>query len=136
MSCVVDLDQRIREAPPSSPTGDGVRCLSARWFGRSSYNIKPSEMIPDGDTIFLFFSEQRSITAVRMVPVPEDDGTLRSTVFPGLWLDPSALVEEDFDRLLEVLQSGLDSPEHAEFVARLREKAAKQKLIDVRPVAA
>ena len=54
----------------------------------------------------------------------EDDGTLHSTAFPGLWLDPSALLNEDFDRLLEVLQRGLDSPEHAEFVANLRETPA------------
>jgi Uma2 family endonuclease len=57
---------------------------------------------------------------------PGDGGILRSAVFPGLWLDPLALLNEDFDRLLDVLQSGLDSPEHAEFVAHLRETAAKQ----------
>jgi hypothetical protein len=50
-----------------------------------------------------------------------DDGTLRSVIFPGLWLDPAALIQEDFDRLLNVLQSGLDSPEHSEFVAQLRQ---------------
>ena len=58
--------------------------------------------------------------------VPEADGTLRSTVFPGLWLDPAALINEDFDRLLDVLQCGLDSREHAEFIAGLREIAASQ----------
>jgi Uma2 family endonuclease len=52
---------------------------------------------------------------------PQDDGTFHSTVYPGLWLDPSALVHEDFDRLLDVLQNGLDSPEHTDFVARLRQ---------------
>jgi Uma2 family endonuclease len=57
---------------------------------------------------------------------PEDDGTLRSTVFPGLWLDPKALISEDFDTLLEVLECGLESAEHAEFVARLREIASKK----------
>jgi Uma2 family endonuclease len=51
---------------------------------------------------------------------PHPDGTLHSTTFPGLWLDPSALIEKDYDRLLAVLQSGLDSPEHAAFVARLQ----------------
>jgi Uma2 family endonuclease len=52
--------------------------------------------------------------------VPAEDGILRSTVFPGLWLDPAALVRGDFDTLLDVLQRGLDSPEHAEFAARLQ----------------
>jgi Uma2 family endonuclease len=51
---------------------------------------------------------------------PEADGTLRSTVFPGFWLDPAALVRDDFDTSLAVLQSGLESREHAEFTARLK----------------
>jgi Uma2 family endonuclease len=49
-----------------------------------------------------------------------DDGVLRSTIFPGLWLDPGALLREDDDTLLAVLQRGLDSPEHAAFKAQLQ----------------
>lgn len=47
------------------------------------------------------------------------DGIYRSEVFPGLWLDPAALLRLDGPRLREVLQQGLASPEHAAFVARL-----------------
>jgi len=47
------------------------------------------------------------------------DGILRSRVFPGLWLDPKALLEGDFDRLEEVQKQGLQSPEHAAFVKEL-----------------
>jgi hypothetical protein len=47
------------------------------------------------------------------------DGLLRSTVFPGLWLEPQALIENDTRRLRAVLDQGVASPEHAEFVARL-----------------
>jgi hypothetical protein len=47
------------------------------------------------------------------------DGILRSTVFPGLWLDPTALLKGDLAMVLAVLQRGIQSPEHAEFVARL-----------------
>jgi Uma2 family endonuclease len=43
------------------------------------------------------------------------DGVLRSEVFPGLWLDPGALVTADPARLLAVLQKGLATPEHAAF---------------------
>ncbi len=50
---------------------------------------------------------------------PAADGILRSTVFPGLWLDPDALVRGEKKRLQAVLQQGLNSPEHAEFVAHL-----------------
>lgn len=50
---------------------------------------------------------------------PGTDGILRSEVFPGLWLDPAALLRRDRGRVLEVLRQGLASPEHAAFVAKL-----------------
>jgi Uma2 family endonuclease len=50
---------------------------------------------------------------------PGDDGIYRSEVFPGLWLDAAALLGHDRARLLEALQRGLATPEHAAFVARL-----------------
>ena len=50
---------------------------------------------------------------------PPADGILRSEVFPGLWLDAAALVRHDRKAVQAALQQGLDSPEHAEFVARL-----------------
>lgn len=51
---------------------------------------------------------------------PGADGILRSEVFPGLWLDPEALLRHDLARLLSVLRQGLASPEHVAFVARLQ----------------
>jgi Uma2 family endonuclease len=50
---------------------------------------------------------------------PGVDGLYRSEVFPGLWLDPAALLSQNKQRLREVLAAGLASPEHAAFVARL-----------------
>jgi Uma2 family endonuclease len=55
------------------------------------------------------------------------DGIYRSEVFPGLWLDPEALFAEDLDRLIEVLEQGLATPEHAAFVARLARPRARRK---------
>ncbi len=49
----------------------------------------------------------------------EADGTLRSQVFPGLWLDCGALWREDMDGLLSTVQAGLAGDAHAAFVARL-----------------
>jgi hypothetical protein len=40
-------------------------------------------------------------------------------VFSGLWLDPAALMRGDVNAVLAVVQQGLNSPEHADFVARL-----------------
>jgi Uma2 family endonuclease len=51
---------------------------------------------------------------------PAADGTLRSRVFPGLWLDPAALLRGDLATVLAVLQQGLNSSEHAHFVSGLR----------------
>lgn len=50
---------------------------------------------------------------------PDDGGILQSEVFPGLRLDPAALLAGDGARVLAVLQQGLASPEHAQFVKRL-----------------
>jgi Uma2 family endonuclease len=38
---------------------------------------------------------------------PEADGVLRSRVFPGLWLDPAALLAGDMARVLAVAQAGI-----------------------------
>jgi Uma2 family endonuclease len=47
------------------------------------------------------------------------DGVFRSEVFPGLWLNAAALLDQDRRRLLDVLQQGLATPDHTQFVARL-----------------
>jgi Uma2 family endonuclease len=49
-----------------------------------------------------------------------DDGVLRSTIFPGLWLDPAALIRKHSETLLEALRRGLETPEHAAFKAELQ----------------
>jgi Uma2 family endonuclease len=46
-------------------------------------------------------------------------GYYPSQVFPGLWLDPAALIRGDLAQVMAVLQQGLASPEHADFVRRL-----------------
>ncbi|MBM3458051.1 MAG: Uma2 family endonuclease [Armatimonadetes bacterium] len=50
---------------------------------------------------------------------PDPDGVYRSRQFPGLWLDPQALLNRDFERLLQVLGQGLASPEHTAFLEEL-----------------
>jgi Uma2 family endonuclease len=46
-------------------------------------------------------------------------GLYRSEVFPGLWLDPEALVREDLATVLDRLHEGLSTPEHKALVERL-----------------
>ena len=60
------------------------------------------------------------VSAGQYERLPVDaNGWLRSAVFPGLWLDPAALVRSDLATVLASVQQGLGSPEHAAFVARL-----------------
>jgi Uma2 family endonuclease len=58
----------------------------------------------------------------RLLPAGAD-GVVRSRVFPGLWLDTVALMAGDGPRLMAKLQEGLQSPEHAAFVAELQKRA-------------
>ena len=53
---------------------------------------------------------------------PDADGILRSRQFPGLWLDPEAMTSGRLKQVIEVLQQGLASPEHAAFVELLASK--------------
>ena len=69
----------------------------------------------DPDEIYWFGQEQAELVQ-RSVG---DDGLYRSTMFPGLWLDPAALLRGDRRRLHAVVNLGCATPEHAAFVARL-----------------
>ena len=73
-----------------------------------------------GDRVIDWFRLNRT---GRYVPIaPDGDGLLKSRVFPGLWLDPEAMVSSNRLRVLEVVQQGIASPEHAAFVAKLARK--------------
>jgi len=53
-------------------------------------------------------------------PLPQDaDGVLKSEIFPGLWLDPQAMIDGPLGPVLATLQRGIASPEHAAFVQQL-----------------
>lgn len=51
---------------------------------------------------------------------PDAEGIFKSEIFPGLWLDPVALLGKDTARILEVQARALASPEHRQFVERLK----------------
>ena len=50
---------------------------------------------------------------------PGEDGLYHSETFPGLWLDATALFDEDPISLIAALERGLAAPGHAAFVGRL-----------------
>ena len=55
------------------------------------------------------------------------DGIYRSEVFPGLWLDANALLAEDMDRVVDVLEQGIRTPAHAAFAAKLMAAGADRR---------
>jgi Uma2 family endonuclease len=71
----------------------------------------------DPDEIYWFGQENGELVRRSI----GDDGLYRSTVLPGLWLDPVALLNGDRRRLRAVVDLGCATPEHAAFVARLAE---------------
>ncbi len=50
---------------------------------------------------------------------PDDDGICRIATFPGLWIAGEAVLAKDHARMLAVLEQGLSTPEHEQFVRRL-----------------
>lgn len=49
-----------------------------------------------------------------------EDGIWRSLAMAGLWLDSTAMITQEGARVMEVLQMGIASPEHAAFFERLQ----------------
>ena len=54
--------------------------------------------------------------------VVDKDGLLRSRVFPGLWLDPQALWNNDAPGLFATIQRGAATEEHKAFVQKVTPK--------------
>ncbi|MBE9250510.1 Uma2 family endonuclease [Dolichospermum sp. LEGE 00240] len=50
---------------------------------------------------------------------PNEEGVLQSRVFPGLWLAVNELLTGNMQVVLNVLQAGLQSVEHADFIENL-----------------
>ncbi|MBE9225772.1 Uma2 family endonuclease [Phormidium sp. LEGE 05292] len=50
---------------------------------------------------------------------PDENGVVKSLIFPGLWLAVNELLSGNMATVLTVLQEGLNSPEYAEFIKNL-----------------
>ncbi len=61
-----------------------------------------------------------SLQSGEYVPLqPDDNGIVRSLVFPGLWLFVPSLLAGEMPKAIALLQLGLTSPEHAQFIELL-----------------
>jgi Uma2 family endonuclease len=79
-----------------------------------------------GEYLVVITEDQREVRWMSLVegrfqPIPPDpaDGLLKSRLFPGLWLDPAALLAGDLPKLFAAIDRGCVTPEHADFAARL-----------------
>ena len=50
---------------------------------------------------------------------PNEKGIIKSEIYPGLWLDVFALLSGNLAKVLEVLQQGIGTKEHQDFVRQL-----------------
>ena len=67
-----------------------------------------------------------SLQAGDYVPLEADEaGRIKSRRFPGLWLAVGALLSGDMATVLAVLQEGLNSTEHTEFVQQLQQQLSQ-----------
>ncbi|MCT7985358.1 Uma2 family endonuclease [Laspinema sp. A4] len=57
--------------------------------------------------------------------LPDEQGIIRSQVFPGLGLDIPNLIQGNMQQVLTILQQGISSPEHQGFVQVLGEDSAE-----------
>ena len=53
------------------------------------------------------------------LPLPDEDGVIRSRIFPGLWLAVEAMLSDDMPQVVAMVQEGLASPEHQAFVQEM-----------------
>lgn len=56
---------------------------------------------------------------------PDTNSVYRMQSFPGLWINGPALLAHDYDSLMETIEAGLATPEHAAFVEELAKRRAK-----------
>lgn len=61
-----------------------------------------------------------------LLSLPEDR-IYRSEMFPGLWLHAAAMLRRDGKHVMQVLNEGLSSTEHAAFVTQLKSRRSQIK---------
>jgi Uma2 family endonuclease len=57
---------------------------------------------------------------------PDDAGIYRIKAFPGLWINGPAVLSRDYQTLMQTLEEGLASPDHATFVRELEARRASK----------
>ncbi len=120
------LPERGGQSRVKGSYGAGAPELAAEvCFSSADYDLGPKQELYRAagvqEYVTVLLGESRvlwqRLVKGRYTPLPPgSDGVLRSVLFPGLWLDPAALLAENGAPVLEVLDEGLKSAEHAAFL--------------------
>jgi hypothetical protein len=93
--------------------------LHAKREDYQQYGVKEYLVLSVRDHQLLWFDLERDEERER-----DEDGIMKLTSFPGLWIHSAALLSDDYQKMMAVLREGLASDEHAEFVKKLAEARA------------
>ena len=105
---MVYLGSPVRMSLPAEPDG-----LVHAWLSHYAIPTAGTRFAPNV-TVRLDWVR---LAGDRYTPVAADErGLVRSAIFPGLVFDPGALLALDGARVLQTLEGGLASPEHAAVV--------------------
>jgi Uma2 family endonuclease len=114
---------------PSGPFVEGAPELIAEvCLSSTSYDLHQKKELYRSAGVDEYVAILLSETEVRwhrlidgsyQLLAPTPDGVIRSVVFPGLWLNVPALLKGDMLQVLECLNEGMRSSEHAAFVSKL-----------------
>src|SRR5262249_28096504 len=107
---VAGAPELVAEAARSSrPIDLGAKRADYERAGVKEYVV----VTRDPDDVHWHLRRGKKLARVR----PGRDGLYRSKVFPGLWLDPIALLNQEIASVFATLDRGLATPEHQAFVA-------------------
>jgi len=103
-------------------------CLSRSAYDlHQKFDLYQSAGVPEYVAVLMHEKEVRWHRLIdgsyQRMPTPAD-GIFRSVVFPGLRLDAQALLAGDRAKVLATLRQGIQSPEHAAFLAEVARRRA------------
>ena len=114
--CVVGAPELIIEVASSTRAID----LHAKKKDYTRYGVREYLVHCVSERAFRWF-DLAGGTELR----PDDLGIIRTKTFPGLWINGSAIVARNLQQLMQTLEEGLASPEHAAFVHELEVRRTK-----------
>jgi Uma2 family endonuclease len=102
---------------------------SAAYDLHAKLELYQAAKVPEYLAVLVYEQEIRwhiLVAGRYQILTPDADGLWRSRIFPGLWLDGTALLAGELKQVLARLDQGLQSAEHHDFVARLVQRQGER----------